>query len=220
MAEKKYYVIINDDDRRLIYGTWDEVKPQGHKGVKSISFKDKAEAEYFVEHGHLKFNDDIEKRIKLLNAHEAIIFTDGSFSDQYLYKVGAGAVIKYLENEDDKKVLTHDLKVHEPQSFPVEIDVLVASRNVGGEILAVAESVSWAMDHGINHIDLYHDYTEIGMWATGEHKTNIPLTQAYKKFMRDMINKGLKIEFYHVPAHKGITYNEEADRLAEEALES
>lgn len=216
MADKKYYVIINGDNRRMIFGTWDEVKnlAQGHKGVKSISFDDKDEAQFFVEHGELKMNHEIEQRIKMLNEHDAIIFTDGSYSPDQANRVGAGAVIICLEKDENGKLKRAD-KVMKATSDNAYV---VAANNVGGEIIAVTKSVSWAADHGITHIDLYHDYEEIAKWVTGEDRAKKELTQTYRKLMREIGAKGVKIEFHHVPGHHGINFNEKADRLAKESL--
>ena len=55
------------------------------------------------------------------------------------------------------------------------------------------------------------------MWATGQWKTNNPLTKAYAGEMQNLSNK-ISIFFHKVAAHTGVEYNELADKLAKEAL--
>ena len=57
----------------------------------------------------------------------------------------------------------------------------------------------------------------IEKWATGEWKANKCGTKMYKAYF-DSIKDRLSVVFYKVKAHSGNEYNEEADRLAKNAL--
>ena len=92
-------------------------------------------------------------------------------------------------------------------------------RNVAGEIMGAGEAMKMAREQGIRKITIYHDYEGIAKWCTGEWKANKPWTKAYKKFY-DEITASVRVDFVKVPAHSNVTYNELADRLAKEALET
>ena len=91
-------------------------------------------------------------------------------------------------------------------------------RNVTGEMLGSMYAVKWAMAHGFSAIRIYYDYMGIECWATGKWKTNNDLTKKYAASMREWGTK-IAISFEKVPAHSGVEYNEEADKLAKQAIE-
>jgi viroplasmin and RNaseH domain-containing protein len=93
----------------------------------------------------------------------------------------------------------------------------LASRNVSGEMQGALHAVQFAIDQGFEAVDIYYDYAGIEMWATGQWKTNNPLTKAYAGEMQNLSNK-ISIFFHKVAAHTGVEYNELADKLAKEAL--
>jgi ribonuclease HI len=94
---------------------------------------------------------------------------------------------------------------------------LAEMRNVSGEIKGAMVAMEVALEKGKDILYLHYDYMGIEQWATGQWKTNKDGTKAYKAYY-DSIKDRLKVEFVKVKAHSGIEYNEEADRLAKEAL--
>lgn len=123
-------------------------------------------------------------------------FVDGSFIDGCS---GYGAVI--LKGKDIVAELSG--KVDSPEAFN--------SRQVAGEIRAVIEVLEWCRNQNVNEITIFYDFQNIEKWATGEFRTNTPMTQAYKEYID---NSDVKITWVKVESHTGIELNERADTLA------
>ena len=98
-----------------------------------------------------------------------------------------------------------------------EADYLSA-RNVAGEIFAALNAMQWAVEHGYSSVRIFHDYEGIGKWATGDWKTNTPISIMYAQTVREIYAPKLHISFCKVEAHTGVTYNELADQLAKAAV--
>jgi ribonuclease HI len=124
------------------------------------------------------------------------IYVDGSFVDG---KIGFGAVI------------VHNSEVEHEISGAIDDPTIAAHRQVGGELYAVLESLSWCKDNGIVSVDLYYDYIGVEAWPTGKWKANKELT---KRYVRDVKNSGINILWHKVKAHSGDKWNEHADKLA------
>lgn len=123
-------------------------------------------------------------------------FVDGSFIDG---QIGYGAVIL------DRGQIVAELcgRVDDPEAF--------SSRQVGGEIRAVMETLEWCKEHGITEISIFYDFQNIEKWAVGSYKTNTPMTQAYKRYIDAC---GIRINWRKVESHTGIALNDRADELA------
>ena len=132
-----------------------------------------------------------------------IAYVDGSF-DAKTRVYGAGAIV-YWEGG-----------VERLRRSGADPD-LAAMHNVAGEILAAMAAVEFAKAHGAQRIVIHHDYEGIARWPRGDWKTGRPGTKAYAETMREA-GESLKIEFAKVLAHSGNTWNDEADRLAKEAV--
>ena len=84
-------------------------------------------------------------------------------------------------------------------------------------MLGAMTAVRWAIKNGYDNLELRYDYEGIEKWATGVWKAKNTLTQKYAEYMQRQQNH-IKISFRKVKAHSGDYYNEEADKLAKEAL--
>ena len=94
---------------------------------------------------------------------------------------------------------------------------MATMRNVAGEILGSMAAVEKALELGLKELTIYYDYMGIEMWATGGWKRNKTGTIAYHEYMQKVKNQ-IAIVFQKVKGHSGIDGNEEADRLAKEAV--
>lgn len=94
---------------------------------------------------------------------------------------------------------------------------LASMRNIAGEIGGAMEAVRVAMSEGLKELTIYYDYNGIEMWAMGTWRTNRLGTAKYAEFMRKAMET-IDIRFVHVKGHSGIPGNEEADRLAKNAV--
>ncbi len=197
----KYYYAVKKGKNTGIYETWKECEAQvrGYSGAEYKKFSAYEEALNFIEHKE----ESIKREIMDLKENEMIAYVDGSFNlETMTYSYGA-------------VVFTQEGK--EVYNGKEDNEDLAEMRNVSGEIKGAMVAMEVALEKGKDILYLHYDYMGIEQWATGQWKTNKDGTKAYKAYY-DSIKDRLKVEFVKVKAHSGIEYNEEADRLAKEAL--
>ena len=90
-------------------------------------------------------------------------------------------------------------------------------RNVAGEITGATCAIELALELNMTKLTIFYDYQGIETWATGEWKCKNPYTKAYKNYI-DSVSGKIAITFQKVKAHSGIKGNENADKLAKEAV--
>lgn len=197
MAKKFYAVKVGK--KTGIYENWSECSENviGVSGAIYKSFDSLIEAKNFL-------NENTEtiayKEDKLPKVYS---FVDGSFNIKTnVYGYGGFLVIG-----DEKIILQGSDNDGEMASM----------RNVSGEILGAMASIDMALSHNQKEITIYYDYFGIEKWATGEWKANKKGTIEYKKYIENVKNR-IKISFVKVKAHSKIEGNEEADRLAKQAV--
>lgn len=198
---KKYYAVR--EGRSIgVYETWVECESQvkGYSGASYKKFSTYEEAVDFIN-----FNDETcgEKDLLKLKGNEMVAYVDGSFDKDNRY-YSFGAVIFTQEGKE-----TYSQKEND--------ETMVDMRNVAGEIRGAMYAMEQALKNGKDILYLYYDYVGIEKWAIGEWKTNKDGTRKYKEYFNSIKDK-LKVEFQKVKAHSGDEYNEEADKLAKEAL--
>ena len=202
---KKYYA-VRVGKTPGIYMTWDACKAMvdGYPGAKYKGFESIAEAEAFLEgiaYATLDSSDtlcDVQ-----VEANKAYAFVDGSFN----VATGVYGYGGFLVIGGEKHIL---------QGAGDE-EEMASMRNVAGEILGSMAAVEKAMELGVEELVIYYDYMGIEMWATGDWKRNKAGTIAYYEFMQKVKNQ-ISLTFVKVKGHSGIDGNEEADRLAKEAV--
>ena len=190
-----------------IYLNWNDCKAMvdGYPGAVYKSFKTIEEAEKFIT------GEKIISGMKASgkNTSESgetcstYAFVDGSFN-KATHTYGYGG---FLVTDNEKYVL---------QGADNDAE-MATMHNVAGEIKGAEAAVKKAIELGIKELVIYYDYRGIEMWATGEWKRNKAGTIAYHDYIMS-VREQIKLTFVKVKGHSGVEGNEEADKLAKQAV--
>lgn len=202
---KKVYAVRKGRDIG-IFSTWDACKKsvEGFSGAEYKSFSNPEDAREYL--GWKSAGEQMTLGFTTEETVEGIrAYVDGSY-DVATGRYSGGAVIVeeggitelgQAYNDGDQSQL----------------------RNVAGEIMGAKLAIDYCISKGYNKVTIYHDYEGVGKWGDNKWKANLPMTQAYKAYVADA-RKKIEIVFVKVKAHSGNKYNELADKLAKDALNS
>ena len=199
MTVMKFYV-VKKGRTPGIYNSWDECKEQtfGFPNAVFKSFNNYEEAETYMNEETIKESDGSE-----IDSLTVYAFTDGSFNQE----TGVFGYGGFLINGDEKFILQGKSDDEEMASM----------RNVAGELLGAQAAIQEAIDQGLPEITIFYDYLGIEMWATGDWKRNKQGTLDYYDCIQKA-KESITIHFMKVKGHSNIEGNDEADRLAKEAV--
>lgn len=194
-----------------IYLNWNDCKAMvdGYQGAVYKSFKTIEEAEKFITGEKTIAKEKTiagEKAITSMKSsgeNSTYAFVDGSFN-KVTHTYGYGG---FLVTDNEKYVL---------QGADDDAE-MATMRNVAGEIKGAEAAIKKAIELGIKELVIYYDYMGIEMWATGVWKRNKAGTIAYHEYIMSVKNK-IKLTFVKVKGHSGVEGNEEADKLAKQAV--
>jgi len=201
MAKNKVYA-VRKGRKTGIFNTWAECQKQiqGYSGAEYKSFKKLEDAKEYI--GNIVKVKEI-KTIENLDDDEMIAYVDGSY--EHSIKSCSYGGVTFFQGEK------HTFSGREKDSK------LIQMRNVAGELKGARLAMEYAISQ--NAKVLYLHYEGIEKWATSAWQARKEGTKDYKKYY-DEISKKLNVVFVKVKAHTGDQYNEEADQLAKDALES
>lgn len=184
-----------------IYLSWNDCKAMvdGYPGAVYKSFKTIEEAEKFIT-GEKASSKNTSESGETCSTYA---FVDGSFN-KVTHTYGYGG---FLMTDNEKYVL---------QGADNDAE-MATMRNVAGEIKGAEAAVKKAIELGIKELVIYYDYMGIEMWATGAWKRNKAGTIAYHDYIMS-VREQIKLTFVKVKGHSGVEGNEEADKLAKQAV--
>ena len=203
VKQKKVYAVRKGRQAGLFH-SWPACQEQikGYSGAEYKSFITEQEAQAYLAGGAsialLAHIETIEPAPDTMLA-----YVDGSYN-VVTQEYSSGVVVLWQGRE-----ITFSEKANDPE--------LRGMRNVAGEIMGAQIAMEYAVKQEARTLVIYHDYEGIEKWCTKAWEAKQNGTKKYKAYY-DRIEKQLDIRFVKVKAHSGDQYNEQADRLAKDAL--
>ena len=205
MAKKKVYAVRKGKQTGL-FDTWEACKRAvtGCSGAVYKSFATREEAQAYLCQEETVRRKQAAALEDILPSRRLTAYVDGSF-DKKQGRYSFGCIL-----------LTPDGKTIKESGSGSRPEAL-ALRNVMGEMMGAVHAVTRALELGYEAVNICYDYAGIEQWATHGWQAKNEMTEKYAAFM-DESRARILVTFTKIAAHTGERYNEEADRLAKEAL--
>lgn len=210
----KYYA-VRTGKKPGVYMKWEECKAMVHgfPGAVYKSFPTRAEAEKFVQ-GDMRGQQSGKTASGAAYGQKAEASVGDVMPENYAFVDGSYNAPKKIYGYGG--FLMHG-GVKEVLQGAGEDAEMASMRNVAGEVLGSIAAVEKALELGLGELTIYYDYMGIQMWAEGSWKRNKKGTAAYHDYIASVRDR-ITLHFVKVKGHSGIAGNEEADRLAKEAV--
>lgn len=198
------YYAVKTGRKTGIYTSWDETEElvKGYPDAKYKSFKNKEDAESYMNDGNVKLSGLSMTQVNEPEGDYA--FVDGSFNaDTDIYGYGGFLSAKGVKY---------------PISGSGCKPGLARMRNAAGEIEGTLAAAHMALELKLKRLTILYDYEGIEAWVNGGWKCRKEETAAYRDEMQEIIAKGLAIRFVKVKERSEILGNELADSLAKSAV--
>ena len=201
--QKKVYAVRKGRKSGLFY-SWPVCQEQikGYSGAEYKSFPTEEEAKKYLAGGAVIAQlPPIETGEPAPNT--MLAYVNGSYN-LATKEYSAGVVALWQGKEK-----TFSEKADDPS--------LKSMRNVAGEIMGAQIAMNYAVEQQASTLVIYHDYEGVEKWCTKAWEAKQEGTKKYKAYY-EQVAQQLDIRFVKVKAHSGDQYNEQADRLAKDAL--
>lgn len=220
MGKQKFYA-VKVGKMPGIYQSWSEAEKQvkGFPGAKYKSFfVEEDAAVYLSSDNHQKEIDVSEEKSKVkkenifekteLQDFETVAFVNGSQKTEENgdSKCSFGVLLFTNEGQDN----IHEAFVSNEKG---------SSGKIVGEIEGVKQAVLWAIEKEKQNIKIVYNFEGIEKWITKEWQTRTKTSKAYVAFFEEY-SKQINIEFESVKDYSRSTYNNQAKKLAKQALVS
>ncbi len=198
----KFYAVRKGRVTGILH-SWDECKDSvsGFSGAVYKSFTDIKEAENYLNQGEPE--EDRLLDMSEIDKSKPYAFVDGSFNNKTnVYGCGG-----YLVIGEDKYVI----------QASDDDEEMAKMANISGEVLGARLSIEKAISLGVKELVIYYDCEGIKNWALGLWNRNLKGTKAYYEYVQSVKDE-ISLKFIYAKAHSGIEGNEDADKLAKEAV--
>ncbi|WP_084489524.1 HD domain-containing protein [Clostridiisalibacter paucivorans] len=230
-AADRIFNILEEDQAKELRRLWDEFEAMDTPEAKFANAVDRMQPmiHNYVNKGGSWIRHDVEKEqiVERARPIEEGAEELGKYIDKLIENsLKKGYIAQEKHSEDYKAyvdgsylngnvgygaVILNDSDVVEEIYGRVTRPDYINSRQVGGEIMAVINTLKWCGKKGLDKISIYYDFENLEKWATGRYKTNNKMTKSYKSYID---NCNIDIKWYKVDSHTGVKWNDRADELA------